>query len=102
MTVLLTAGMAARATIYTSDPLIADETAGITEYATFSNFFSGDVSSPFTPSSTELAVHGFRVYDGGTLPGLSGGNWILATFSSPVSAIRVFPNIDHFGSQYDG
>jgi hypothetical protein len=37
------------------------------------------------------------------LPGLPGGNnWILATFSSPTAAIRVFPNIDHFGSQYDG
>jgi hypothetical protein len=93
----------AHATVYTSDPNIADLTAGITNYATFSNFSAGDVGSPFTPTSSELAADGFRVYSGGSITGLPGGNnWILATFSSPVAAIRVFPNIDHFGSAYDG
>jgi hypothetical protein len=100
--VLLAAGEA-RATIYTQDPNIGDFTSGITSYATFSNFFAGDVGSPFTPTSAELATQGFRVYAGGSITGLPGGNnWILASFSSPVSVIRVFPNIDHFGSGYDG
>jgi hypothetical protein len=90
-------------TVYTSDPNIADFTANVSSYATFSNFSSGDVSSPFTPSSAELAATGFRVYNGGSFTGLpSGNNWILATFSSAVSSILVFPNIDHFGEAYDG
>lgn len=92
----------ARATVYTSDSNIADFTGGVTSYATFSDFFSGDVGSPFTPTSTELANQGYRVYSGGSLTGLSGGNWILATFSTPVSQILVFPNIDHFGGAFDG
>jgi hypothetical protein len=93
----------AHATLYTSDPNVADLTAGIINYATFSNFFGGDVSSPFTPTSAEIAADGFRVFAGGAITGLSpNNNWILATFSSPVSLIRVFPNIDHFGSAYDG
>ena len=94
---------AALATNYTQDTNIADFTSGISNYATFSNFSAGDVGSPFTPTAGELATTGFRVYDGGALSGLdAGNNWILATFAAPVSAIRVFPNIDHFGSQYDG
>jgi hypothetical protein len=101
--VLLTVAGEARATIYTQDPNIANLTAGVTSYATLSNFFAGYVGSPFTPTSAELANQGFRVYSGGSLSGLpTNNNWILATFSSPVSLIRVFPNIDHFGSAYDG
>jgi hypothetical protein len=100
---LLAVAGEARATIYTSDPNIGDFTAGVASYATFSNFFAGDVGSPFTPTSSELAADGFRVYAGGAITGLSpNNNWILATFSDPVAAIRVFPNIDHFGSAYDG
>jgi hypothetical protein len=91
------------ATIYTSDTNIADLTAGVASYATLSNFSSGDVGSPFTPTSSELASNGFRVYDGGSITGLdSTNNWILASFSSPTSLIRVFPNIDHSGSAFDG
>jgi hypothetical protein len=90
-------------TTYTNDPNIADFTAGIASYATLSNFSAGDVSSPFTPTSSELALSGSRVYNGTlTGTGLSGSNWILATFSGPVSTIVVFPNIDHLGSGYDG
>jgi hypothetical protein len=92
---------AAHATVYTSDGNIADLTAGISEYATLSNFSAGDVGSPFAPTSAELAANAFRVYDGGCLNNI-GCNQILATFSQPVSAIRVFPNIDHFGAPYDG
>ena len=37
------------------------------------------------------------------LTGLStGNNWILASFNKPEAVVRVFPNIDHFGSAYDG
>jgi hypothetical protein len=95
---LVGAAGTASATVYTSDGDITHFEAA--SYATFSNFFSGDVGSPYTPTNATI---GDRVYDGGGLPGLSGGNnWILATFSKPTSAIRVFPNIDHYGSQYDG
>src|ERR1051326_5996007 len=89
---------------YTSDHNIADFTSDITAYATFTNFFAGDVGSPFTPTSAELAAHGYRVYDGGSITGLppNAGGWILATFPSSVASIRVFPNIDHFGAAYDG
>jgi hypothetical protein len=88
---------------YTSDPSIADFTSTITQYATFSNFSGGDVTSPFTPTSAELAANGFRVFAGGAITGLPPtNNWILASFSSPVSQILVFPNIDHFGSAFDG
>jgi hypothetical protein len=91
-------------TVYTSDPNIADSTSGIGTYATFSNYTSGDVATQtFTPTSSELANNGFRVYGGTLNTGLDDtSNWIEATFSSPVSTITVFPNIDHFGSAYDG
>lgn len=90
-------------TVYTSDPNIADFTAVFSSYATLSNFSGGDVGSPFTPTSAELAANGFRVFGGGSITGLPNtNNWILASFSSPVSSIMVFPNIDHFGSAYDG
>jgi len=91
------------ATNYTQDPTLSHFTTGITNYATFSNFSAGDVGSPFTPTSTELATTGARVYAGGSLPGLPNtNNWILATFAGAVSSIRVFANIDHLGSAYDG
>src|SRR6266850_5204942 len=60
--VLSIAPMTHAGTVYTSDPNIADFTAKFSSYATFSNFFSGDVSSPFTPSASELATNGYRVY----------------------------------------
>src|SRR5271169_3463054 len=90
------AASSVHATTYTQDFTSTDLTAGISNYATFSNFNAGDVSSPFTPTSTELNTLGYRVYSGGFMSGL-GSNYILATFSSAVSAIRVFPNIDHYG-----
>jgi hypothetical protein len=108
------APMARAQTTYTSDPNIADFTVRVSSYATLSDFNGGDgfVSSSFLPTSAELATSGYRVYDGtlvGTLTGESTGNglaasnnWILATFSSAVSTILVFPNIDHYGSSYDG
>jgi hypothetical protein len=91
---------AAQATTYTSDTTLSH--FFVSNYATLSNFSGGDLSSPTTPTNTTL-TQGLRVFAGGSLPGLSSSNnWILATFSSPVASIRVFPNIDHFGAQYDG
>jgi hypothetical protein len=96
-------------TAYTSDPNIAHFTAGITSYATLSNFNNSDTcvhGSSFIPSSSELAATPCRVYNlppSTPVTGLSlENNWILAAFSSPVSRIVVFPNIDHYGSAYDG
>jgi hypothetical protein len=103
LTFLLGFASAARAaTIYTSDHNLADFTSMVATYATLSNFSGGDVSSPYTPTSADVAA-GFRVYSGGSLSGLNpANNWILATFPDPVSQILVFPNIDHFGASYDG
>jgi hypothetical protein len=97
---MFASGAAANATVYTADPNLPDFLHG--SYATLSNFFAGDVSSPYTPTNTTVN-EGLRVYDGGSLTGLSSGNnWILATFSSPTATIEVLPNIDHFGAAYDG
>lgn len=91
------------ATGYTQDGNLSDFTSNVSSYATFSNYFAGDVSGPFTPTSSELATNGYRVYDGGSISGLDpNNNWILASFASSVSSIRVFANIDHYGSPYDG
>ena len=98
---LLMVASAAQATTYTSDGTLSDFT-GVSNYATLSNYSSGDTPAPYTPTAASIAT-GLRVYGGGSLTGLStGNNWILATFSAPVASIRVFPNIDHFGLSYDG
>jgi hypothetical protein len=97
----------AQAQNYTSGPNIGAFTAPITSYAIFSNYLNntGCTTAPFTPTSAELLTTSCRVYTG-TLAGLpatfAGQNWILASFSDPVSTIVVFPNIDHFGSPFDG
>jgi PEP-CTERM motif len=97
---VLSAASAAQATVYTSDSTLSDFFSS--NYATLSNFTQGDTGSPYTPTNATLNS-GLRVYNGGSLTGLSSANnWILATFSSAISAIRVFPNIDHLGAQYDG
>jgi hypothetical protein len=99
---LLCAGVASAATVYTTDPVLSDFATVSTTFATLSNFSAGDVSSPYATTFAGLSA-GLRVYDGGSITGLpTTNNWILATFSSPVTAIRVFPNIDHFGAAYDG
>jgi hypothetical protein len=99
---LLVASGAHAATIYTSDHTLSDFYAPY--YATLSNYTQGDVPPPtYTPTNTTLN-QGLRVYLGGPTPtGLpAGNNWILATFATPISSIRVFPNIDHLGAQFDG
>ena len=90
---------AAHATTYTSDTNLADFASPSSDFARISNAFN--VDSGFNSDYNTLA-NGLRVYNGGTLTGLPGSNWILASFSDPESAIRVFPNIDHYGSAYDG
>ena len=103
LALLAVASEAHAQTTYTHDSNIADLTAGVASYATFSNYSAGDAPSPFTPTSSELASQGDRVYGGGSITGLStGNNWILGSFSSPESLIRVFPNIDHSGAAFDG
>lgn len=91
----------AHATVFTNDPNLSDFNKG--GYATLSDFTAGDVGSPYTPTMANVAA-GLRVYSG-TLTGTGldpTNNWILATFNSPVSSIEVLPNIDHFGTAYDG
>ena len=98
---LLGAGLA-NATTYTNDSNLADFTSKVGTYAELSNFSAGDVASPYTPTTPTLD-NGLRVYAGGSVPGLpSNNNWILATFGLAQSTILVFPNMDHFGSAYDG
>jgi hypothetical protein len=91
----------AQATVYTNDAVLADFYSS--SYASLSNYTAGDIVSPtYTPTNATLST-GARVYAGNYTAGLpSGNNWILATFASPTSAIRVFPNIDHPGAGYDG
>jgi hypothetical protein len=99
---LLATAVAARATTYTSDGNLVDFTSQVGNYATFNNFFGGDVSSPFTPTTADVNA-GLRVYSGGGLTGLDpGNNWILATFAQAQGSILVFPNMDHLGAQFDG
>jgi hypothetical protein len=102
--VLAIAGAAHAGTIYTQDPNLSDFASPTTSFATFSNFTGGDVPGPtYAPTFTTLNA-GLRVYGGSfTASGLpSNNNWLLANFSAPVSQIRVFPNIDHFGAAFDG
>ena len=81
--------------IYTSDPNIADFTALVVTYGTFIDGpYNGDCpAAPFTPTTASVTA-GCRVYPGPTN--------ITVVFPSAVSSIIVFPNIDHFGSSYDG
>jgi hypothetical protein len=99
----------AHAQIYLSDTDVTNFTGPITSYAMLSNFSGGDVCSPACPatfpSTSDTVKSGLRVFGGGSITGLpTSNNWILATFSNPVSTIVVFPNMDHFpcwdGYQY--
>jgi hypothetical protein len=99
MALALLAGGAQAATIYTSDPTLTDFASPTSDFAKLSNFFAGDGTS----SDFASLAAGLRVYDGGSVTGLDpSNNWILATFSDAESSIRVFPNMDHLGSGYDG
>jgi hypothetical protein len=90
---------AAHATIYTSDTHLGDFASTSSDFATISN--AHHVDAGFASNFATL-LSGLRDYNGETLTGLPGGDWLLATFSDPESAIRVFPNMDHLGAAYDG
>jgi hypothetical protein len=94
---------AAKATTYINDPDLSHFASASTDFATLSNFQKAThgVPSPYATTFASLDT-GDRVYEGGTLTGLPGGNWILATFGSALSSIRVFPNIDHPTKGPDG
>jgi hypothetical protein len=104
---LMAAGQA-HATLYTQDPNLSDFASPTSTFATFSNFTGHDagVTTPtYTPTFTTLN-EGLRIFAGTfTATGLpttpAGQNWILATFATPQSEIRLFPNIDHPGA-FDG
>ena len=91
----LCASMPAGATTYTSDTTLSNFTTGQT-YATFINrtVLFGDLPGS-TPTNATVDT-GNRVYGANMSPP------ILADFGSATSTIRVFANIDHFGSAYDG
>ena len=97
----------AHAQIYLNDTDITKFTGPYSNFAAFTNFQNSDgcvTTTSFTPTANELATSPCRVW-GGTLAGTGlspSNNWIEATFSSPVSTIVVFPNIDHLGAAYDG
>lgn len=96
--VLLTvAAQAQQTTLYTNDSNLGDFTSPIKTCATFVQDSFGDVSLPYTPTATTLN-EGLRVVGNGN------SRPITVDFGSgnQVSVIRVFPNIDHFGSAYDG
>jgi hypothetical protein len=80
--------------VYTSDPNLADLTAGLTNFATFLSSVSSDFALPFTPTAASLAT-GLRVGGFGAVP------TIITQFAAPVSSIRVFSSIDHFGDGWD-
>jgi hypothetical protein len=88
-------GGAVRGTTYTSDTTLSDFTTGVT-FGNFTNrgALSGDL--PGSTSSVATINAGNRVYGNGSSPP------VLVDFSAPTSNIRVFANIDHFGSAYDG
>jgi hypothetical protein len=88
-------GASAWATTYTSDTTLSDFTTGVT-FATFSNrgALSGDLPGA-TPTVTTID-NGNRVYGNGDAPP------VLVDLGTPSGNIRVFPNIDHLGSAYDG
>lgn len=98
---LLISGAAQATTVYTSNPSLSAFYSS--SYATLSNYFAGDIGpSTYTPTNATLNS-GFRVYSGGAITGLTtSNNWILASFAGPTARIRVFPNMDHLGAQYDG
>ena len=94
-TLSLAASMNAGATIYTSDPDLTHFTAGQT-YGTFTNraALAGDLVGNLPTNATINA--GNRVYANDP------GETIMVDLGVASSTIRVFANIDHFGSSFDG
>jgi hypothetical protein len=90
----------ANATVYTQDANLKDFELGT--YATFSNFRSSKIASPFTPTNATLEA-GTYLLTAKKLAGLSTDRgWLLATFATATDAVRIYPNSDQFGSPTDG
>lgn len=85
-----------QAVTYTSNTNLSAFTSGVSEYATFTNCgsLSGDLGCA-APSITTIDF-GQRVYGNNLSPA------IFTEFSSATNSIRVFANMDHLGSPYDG
>jgi hypothetical protein len=81
---------------YTNDNTLGDFTGGVT-YAIFTRADSAltEKPLPYTPTATDVAA-GSRILGFGDNPPIE------LMFPSPVSKIRVFPNMDHLGDAYDG
>ena len=92
----LTAAQAASATDYTQIGDLTRFTTGVTEYGRFTNRASlgGDLAGDTPDFST--------IYDGRRVYGFGMSTPIDVQFSAATSSIRVFANIDHYGSAYDG
>jgi hypothetical protein len=99
--VCLMAAVGAQATpttAYTSNTNLSDFTTNVT-FGTFTQQYPWgghtDKNVPYTPTAASLN-QGFRlVGDGQETP-------IVVQFGKPVSDLFVFPNMDHYGSAYDG
>jgi len=80
---------------FTSDPNLADYTAGVT-YGTFIQAPFGDLGGavPYTPTTDQVNA-GLRVYGNESVP-------VVVDFGVATLTFRVFPNIDNFGASYDG
>ena len=83
--------------IFTHDPNLSGFTSNISFgtfiQATFRDAGTGPL--PYTPTLAQVNA-GLRVYGNDTV------DPVIVEFSNAVNFIRVFPNIDHFGSSYEG
>ena len=92
---------AANATVYTQDTNLADFDTGVV-FGTFTNILTSNPAGPFTPTAATMAANE-RVAGGKKLPGLpTTNNWMLVTFASATSGIRVFPMMHQYGYPTDG
>lgn len=93
-TVCLLAAVGAYATSYTQNSNLSSFTSNVV-FGTFIQDQYGDVSLPYTPTPASVNL-GYRLVGNDLSPS------IIVQFPTAVSSIIVFPNIDHYGSQYDG
>jgi hypothetical protein len=93
--VICTSNIAAGAITYTSDTNLSDFTTGVT-FGNFTNrgALGGDLPGSLPTAATINA--GNRVYGNDRSPP------VLVDFPAPTANLRVFPNIDHFGANFDG
>lgn len=89
---------AAQAITYTSDSTLSDFTSQVSQYATVIQAPNGNGpygSLPYTTTSSDVNS-GYRFYS------FDLSKPVTVEFSSAVSNILVFANIDHYGSSWDG